>query len=158
MPSTAILYTDSDTVRALAGLTANEVTDPALLSMQLEKALSVDLIRWVPTHADIKTAGMASGAVAGAVLQWDLLQLYASHFCAVRLLQSPMHIPLQKGNGKDTAKRFDETILLQSVTDLSRSRDEYRDQLLELIEAPAAITDTGLFKRAVPISDPVTGV
>ena len=148
-------YTDTDKVRAVAGLTDNEVDDATLQAMGLSTVVLADLHTWLPTHATIKAEGEAPAPTPEQALRFDVLKLYATTLAAMTALQSSMHIPQQKSNGKDTAKRFSDSALKDAIGALQARLDKYRNQLLELI-SPIGAVSSGLFAIATPTYDPVT--
>jgi hypothetical protein len=148
-------YTDTGTVRATAGVTDNEVDDDTLLSMQLGLAISADLYLWLADPAAVKAEGEGTGATPEQKQKWNLLQLYVASFCAAKVLESSMHLPAQKTNGKDAFKRFSDKTLAEAVASLRRRAADYRLQLEKII-APSTGGDSGLFARASPAYDPVT--
>ena len=148
-------YTDTDQVRAVAGLTDNEVDDATLIAMGLVTVVSVDLSTWLPTHGTIHAEGTAPAPTSEQVLRLDALKIYATTLAALTTLESSMHIPQQKGNGKDSAKRFTDKTLRDAIDALKARQEKYRTLLTEML-TPVGSVSSGLFARATPTYDPVT--
>lgn len=152
-------YTTTIKVRAIAGVTDNEVDDDTLLSMELDQALLADLYPWIPGHKALWEGGADDATPPANDDQKQIRRLilyYAGRFCALALLGSSMHLPQQKSNGKDTAKRFSDDALEIAKMELRQQLDNTRRQLLELIEPSTASSGSGLFAVASPDADPVT--
>lgn len=152
-------YTTAIKVRAIAGVTDNEVNDVTLLSMDLDQALLADLYPWLPGHKALWEAGKSDASPAPTEAQKQvnrLIELYAGRFCALGLLSSSMHLPQQTSNGKDTAKRFSDDALEIAKIELRSQLDKARRELTELVNPAPAFSGSGLFVIASPNSDPVT--
>ena len=148
-------YTNSDAVRAAVGVTDNEFPDTALSSLLLEKALYLDLYQWVPTHAAVHAAGVASGATTEAQMKASSLELYSTWFAARQIANTPFGVLNKITDGKEEVARFlDAKVLAQVAAHASSQLAEYRQQLEDL-QGSAAVT-VSVMGAATPSYNPVT--
>lgn len=151
--SAAILYTNTDAIRAAVGVTTKEYPDGMLKDQGLETQIRVDVYGWLPTHATLYATGTANGATDAEVHQKDLLVLYCVFCGAVRLVEMIMAAREKVGDGKSEVQRFDIdwAALLEA---LNKRKDSYRAELEELVNPTDATI--GYFGLATPDYDPVT--
>jgi hypothetical protein len=146
-----ILYTTTDEIRAILGVTANEVKDEALVSMLLEKRLQSDLYGWLPGHAAVYAAGQAVGATDEEVNKQRTLQLFSAYFCASHVDFFQLSIPASIGDGKNILKRFEGIDFDALSAKLRGIAEQYKDDILDgVLGTPV------LFGISVPDYDPVT--
>jgi hypothetical protein len=144
-------YTNTDEIRAIIGVTPNEVKDTALGNMMLEKRLLSDLYSWLPTHAAVYDAGAASGATDAEENAQRNLQIYSAYFCASHVDFFQLSIPASIGDGKNILKRFEGIDFDELSAKLRGVAEQYKAEILDdTVGVPE------LFGLSVPDYDPVT--
>ena len=150
-------YTTTDAVRGAIGLTPNDIPDSSLIDQQLGLELDADLSVWLPTHAALYAAGIASGATSVEKLKAAYITLYAQWFCAASVVtQMTLGIPMMISDGKDELQRFTGLDLEALMDRVVARRDMYRNRLAEG-EGQTAVTSVSIMQAGVPDYDPVTG-
>ena len=150
-------YTTTDALRGAIGLTVSDMPDAVLTGQQLDLELDVDLMIWLPDHATLYAAGMASGATASDKLIAAYIQLYSQWFCAASIVtQMVLGIPLAISDGKSELKRFDSIDLDDLALRVGAKRNAYRNLLAET-QGQVEVTSVSLMKAGIPDYDPVTG-
>lgn len=151
----AVLYTDTARVVSVLHVDDDDLVpgmlDPAGLAMEL----SVELFDWLPDHAAVKAAGVASGATPTAVQQWDCLRLWCAYRAAASLLANPLSIRKTVSDGISTDDRFplDLPAMLQ---DVKQKAAYYQATLVKSRTAVAPVFAAKLTSDT-PAYDPVTG-
>lgn len=145
-----LLYTNSDSVRAAAGVSEAEFPDPFLAARNLDMELRMDLQSWLPTHSAI----FATTTTEEEQRLHDALVLYSMNFLAAQLLSSPLSVLSELSDGSNSMKRaagFEEALRI-----VGAAARKYRDLLLEATtgQTPAPWSPLGLSE---PSYDPVTG-
>jgi len=150
-------YTTTAAVRGAIGLTASDIPDAILIDQQLGLELEADLSEWLPTHAALYAAGIASGASAEEKLIASQIILYAQWYCAAQLInQMILGIPMLVSDGKSEMRRFP-TLDLERLAELvDAKRDMYRTRLLEG-QGQQAVGSVSVMQLSTPDYDPVTG-
>lgn len=144
-------YTNTDEIRAVIGVTDNEVSDDQLLDMLLEKRLLSELHNWLPAHAALFDTGAASGATADAENDKRNLEIYSAYYCASHINFFQLAIPNSAGDGKNAFKRFEGVDFDELSAKLRGEAEKFKDAILE--------EETGvpaLFGISSPDYDPVT--
>jgi hypothetical protein len=150
-------YTTTDAVRGAIGLTPNDIPDASLIDQQLALELEADLSVWLPTHAALYAAGIASGAASADKLKAAYINLYAQWFCASSVVtQMTLGIPMMVSDGKSELQRFTSLDLDALMERVVGRRDLYRNKLAEG-EGQAAVLSVSIMQAGVPAYDPVTG-
>ena len=149
-------YTNSDAVRGAIGLTDNEVTDGMLADQNIDKALTLDLDEWLPTHATIYADGISGTPTADQVTQWSLLQLYSMWWCACRAAKMVLAIPEKITDSKAEMKRFNDLDLKAIADEACGQATIYQGQLQGELGETSETTRYGLMGSASPNYDPVT--
>lgn len=153
--SIAILYTDSDAIRAAVGITDVEISDAMMQSQMMETQIKTAVYKWLPTHGTIYAAGTAQGATEQEVHLKDLLVMYCMYFGAVRVVEMIMAMRQKISDGKSQLERFDiDWLALLEL--LKQRRDQAQDALEEILNP----SDGGpaYFGLVTPDYDPVTNV
>lgn len=150
-------YTTTDAVRGALGLTPGDIPDSSLIDQQLALELEADLSVWLPTHATLYAAGIASGAASTEKLQAAYIQLYAQWFCASLVVtQMTLGIPMMISDGKSEMQRFPSLDLEALMDRVVGRKDLYKTRLAET-EGQAETLSTTIMSVGVPDYDPVTG-
>ena len=150
-------YTSTDAVRGALGLTPSDIPDSSLIDQQLGLELEADLSVWLPAHATLYAAGMASGATSAEKLKAAYITLYAQWFCAASVVtQMTLGIPMMISDGKSELQRFPSLDLEALMDRVVGRRDLYQTRLAEG-EGQAAVLSTSIMQAGVPDYDPVTG-
>lgn len=151
--SVAILYTDTDAIRAVTGIKEVEISDSMLTDQQLERQLKTALYGWLPTYATVYSAGVAGGASADEIYRKDLLVSYCLYFGAVRLVEMIMALRQSVGDGKSEVARFNLNWL--ELLEVFKDRLEEAKALLDELINPSS-GGPAYFGKASPDYDPVT--
>jgi hypothetical protein len=151
--STAVLYTNTDAIRAAVGISSTEIPDSMITDQQMERQVKTALYSWLPTYPALYTAGDAEEATDEQVYVKDLLVLYCTYFGAVRLVEMIMAMRQRVSDGKSEVERFNIDWL--SLLEALKGRlDEIQDLLEEVINPSHG--GPSYFGKAVPDYDPVT--
>lgn len=152
-----VLYTNSDAIRAVAGVDDHDVSDATLTARKLDLELSADLRVWLPTHATVYSEGTAPGATASEQDQANLLILYATYFCAAQVVENaPLSMLQSVGDGKNTQSRFSKADLTALRERLREKADQFRQALIDLVPGGVGATSLTLFSGVGLGVDPVT--
>lgn len=150
-------YTDSDAVRAVAGVSDVELSDDALQAMRLADMVVSDLNTWLPTHATVYSEGVVSGATAQQKTTKTHLELYTTLFAASKINLFKLAIKQSATNGKDALKRFEGTDFDALALRFAGEAHAYRKLIEAAVGATSDNTPTQIFGSASPSYDPVTG-
>lgn len=151
-------YTDTDAVRAVVGVTDNEVPDLMLTQQGMALSLTLDLGEWLPAHADIYAEGAAQSPTEAQLQKWQYLQLYAQFYCAASLIEfMQLAVPQMIGDGKDEMRRFTNFDFDKLLAKFKAAVARYKTRLLEASGAVADTAPPSLLGAAVPDYDPVAG-
>lgn len=151
-------YTDTDAVRAVVGITDNEVSDTMLTQQALDVDLTVDLGEWLPTHATIFAEGQSGTATAAQILKMQYLQMYARFFCALHLLQyMELAIPQMIGDGKAEMRRFADTDFDALRNRYAAALGKAKAALKASVGQSSTATPPSFASAGVPTYDPVEG-
>lgn len=148
-----ILYTDTNQIRSMLGLSEKDMSDAQITSRAIEKELSIDLASWVPTHLSVMTT---AGDLA------DSLQLYCTYFCAVLTVSGvKLAAPQAISDGKNSVSRFNLIDFDRLKVELQERQAFYKRFVINGVAALAATSATPatrspLFSVANLASDPVT--
>ena len=115
--ATAILFSDTDAIRAALGVTTKEIPDSLLTGQQLEMQMKADLYSWLPTYQALYDAQDDSGATAEQAYIADLLTLYCMYWGAVRACEMMLAYRQKVTDGKQAVDRFqiDWKLLLETM-------------------------------------------
>ena len=143
-------YTDTDQIRAVLGVDTDDLSDEALVARRLASELNLDLLAWLPTHADIIFTGTPE--------QQDALGLYATYYCAAIIAISlKMAAPQTVSDGKNQMNRFSEASDWEKLQNSLNSRvGFYKKYLLDTLGTTSQSTFKP-FSLVTPSYDPVTG-
>lgn len=148
----AILYTNTDQIRSVAGLTVEDVSDAFLTARDMATELKVDLYSWLPNHAALH----ADTSTAAAQQISDCIGLYCTYTAAAWVLQSPMSLLAKITDGANAAERFQidweaaaERLLAKAAL--------MKQQLVDLTTTPSSGLTVKFFSGDTPSYDPVTG-
>ena len=164
MPSAITKYTSFDDIRAVLGVSTEELEDVTLsldlysnyLQMELE---DVDLT--LPdTYVTVKALPLPITAVQERFLQ--SVRLYATYSVAKHLTASlPLFSAKSVADGKATVQRFDNPYK-DTIAEVVRQCDKMRTRLIAALTAigstQAAATTLNYVTVSTPSTDPVTGV
>lgn len=151
-------YTDTDAVRAVVGVTDNEVPDLMLTQQGLTLSLTLDLGEWLPSHATIYAEGNAQSPTESQLQKWRYLQLYSQFYCATSLVEfMQLAVPQMIGDGKDEMRRFTNFDFDKLLAKFKAAVARYRTRLLEASGTAADTAPPSLLGAAVPDYDPVAG-
>lgn len=150
---TAVLYTNTDAIRAAVGVTDTEIPDSMVTDQQMERQVKTALYSWLPTYATLYATGSADGATEEEVYVKDLLVLYCTYYGAVRMVEMIMAMRQRVSDGKSEVERFviDWSALLEA---LKGRLDEVQSLLEE--EVNPSHGGPSYFGVATPDYDPVT--
>lgn len=152
-----VLYTDSDKVRAAAGIDDADISDADLTASSIAEELTVDLNGWCPTHASIQAAGTAPSPTAAEANQWLLLQLYCQ-FMGAAIVAGQAYRILQKiTDGKNQQARYNSLHWDEVQKALYEKAAKYRKLLEEALGTAGAAVDYPVMSASVPTFDPITG-
>lgn len=147
-----VLYTTSDQIRAVAGLSEEDVADSVIQARDMELELKVDLYQWLPNHDVLQ----ADTSTTQAQFISDSIQLYTAYRAAVMLLRSPMLILQKVGDGSNTAERF--AIDPAATADaLQAEADKLRGVISNVLVPPTTTVPVKFFSIDTPSYDPVVG-
>lgn len=142
-------YTDSDRIRAVCGITEEDLDDTQLLARGLDKELNIDLLSWFPTAADI--------AATGTDTQLDSLILYSTYFCAHLASQSLRMAATQKiTDGANALDRFANIDWDAMQSQLKERAAFYKQFIVTSVGATVAVSFS-MFSGVGLLVDPVTG-
>lgn len=151
-----ILYTDSDRVLSVTGLSPEDVSDPFIESKDLQRMLSVDLFPWLPTHATLYNESQALTATETQKYYGDCLILYCTYFCASKVVEALLGIMSKETDGQNEYNRFSSVDLRQLAQDLLTNASRYRHTLTDAL-ASNPVPNLQQFTVVAPTYDPVTG-
>jgi hypothetical protein len=154
-----LLYTDTDQVRSVLGLSSKDLDDAQLVSRKLDTELKLDLVSWLPTHAALYATGNDVGAADADKNIADALVMFSTYFCAGLVGMSlPLGAPQSISDGKNSMARFTPHAW-QELTSKSQERMSfYKNLLQELVStATGAVTNYSQFAGVGLSIDPVTG-
>lgn len=151
--------TTTDAVRGVLGADGlGELTDQALISINLPFEMQVDLDEWLePLKAvsEIIAEGTAAGATAEQVTAYRTLQLYGKYFCTYRVAVSTEYTLLEVLNDGQTESRRPKRDLEAFLARLLGLAGKYKAMLVE--DFGGAVSGPAVFFSAVsPAADPVT--
>ena len=151
-------YTGTDAIRAAIGVSDNDIPDKLLVDQRLDLELTVDLDLWVPTHATLYAAGIATGAAAEDRLKANYISLYAQWFCAAQVASNmKLALPQSISDGKAEMRRF-QTLDLAAIEIAAKSRVTYYKNLLSAAEgSTSTATPISFTSISSPVYDPVLG-
>jgi predicted component of type VI protein secretion system len=144
-----VLYTSSDSIRAVAGVSAVEFPDDVLSARNLEAELGIELLEWLPAHADVAAARSTPEEVALS----DALGLYCANYCAASLLR-PLALLTKVSDGKNSMERNVDYAEAARLTGAAARK--YRDYIQFKMTGEPPPTWSPLAVVA-PTLDPVTG-
>ena len=151
-----VLYSTSEQIRAVLGLSAIELPDALITDLGVEDQLYLRLERVYAEHAALATVIQAGGETAEQRTTWRALVLYVAYEAACSLLpQLQMVVAKRITDGDADMHRFGPDNLAQFSDNIRGKRDEY----LRLLNPEFFTTNAlGLLGLASPAFDPVTNV
>ena len=153
-----VLYTDSDRVLGVLGLTSEDISDEFFAARDLPRTLSVALYPWLPNHATYFVPDTNTGtATADAVFNSDCLVLYCTNFCAAKVARAILAIMVKETDGENEYNRLPNADLRKLAEDADSLAGYYRETLLSAIKSTLAATVVSQSTIVTPSYDPVTG-
>lgn len=102
-----ILYTDTDRIRSILGVSDQDIKDDQITARGLSKELRLDLLSWAPAHEALYYAGSLGSATDMEQSLADSLTLYSTYFCTVLVVKSlQLSAPQSISDGKNSMNRF----------------------------------------------------
>jgi hypothetical protein len=153
--TTAVLFTDTDAIRAALGVTTKELPDSMLTGQQLETQMKVDLYSWLPTYQTLYDAQSESGVTADQLQIVDLLTLYCMYYGALRACEMILSYRAKVTDGKQAVDRFavDWKALLETMKQRLADVRALLEGLLGI-----GTNKVVFFAKASPDYDPVTNI
>ena len=146
----ALLYTDTDRIRAVLGVDEKDLSDEQITARDLEKELRIELLSWVSNYAALMVTGLGTAATEVQVSIADALSLYCTYYCSIRAIKTlQMAAPQRVSDGQNALDRF-ATIDWQGLTlDLKELAATYKKYVQDntLTSTPkiySALTGVGL--------------
>lgn len=149
------LYTNSDRILSVLGLTSEDLDDTFFQSRDLARSLSVELFTWVPTHASVYKADNVSVTDAERY-QSDCLIMFCDYFGALKILEGVLGILEKETDGQNEYKRFSNLDIPYLTQKLTAEMARYKG-LLEQAITPTTTATVQFFTVSAPTYDPVTG-
>jgi hypothetical protein len=155
-----IIYTDTDQIRSVLGISRKDLSDEQLVSRNLEKELQLDLSSWVPNHALIYSSANSGAATDIQQNMADSITLYSTYYCA-KLVLTTLQMGLKKSisDGKNALNRFD-TVDWDKLYDRMSERVTFYRQYVtannQTISSVAPVSRV-MFSIVGSSRDPVTG-
>lgn len=150
---TSILYTSTDAIRAVVGVTEKEVPDAMITDQQLEMLLKTALYGWLPTYSTVYSDGTAETATGEQEYMKDLLVSYCMFFGGVRIVEMILALRESVGDGKSEVTRFD--INFGELLSTLKGRMEEAQATLKEVLNPTS-GSSPYFGVATPNYDPVS--
>ena len=150
---TSVLYTSTDAIRAVVGVTVKEVPDAMITDQQLEMQLKTALYGWLPTYSTVYSEGTSGTATAEQEYMKDLLVSYCMFFGGVRIVEMILALRESVGDGKSEVTRFD--LNFGELLSTLKGRLEDAQTALRGVLTPAS-SSTPYFGSAAPDYDPVS--
>lgn len=155
-----ILYTDTDFLRSLLGVSVKDLPDARLAARNLEKELTMDLNSWVSNHATLSDAINMGTATVEETAAFDAITMYSAYFCAKLVIPSlQLGASQAVGDGKNTLERFS-TMDWEKLTEQIGERVAFYKKVA-LANITLEVSTTATFKPFTLVGsayDPVTGV
>ena len=152
-----VLYTTTDTIRAVLGLTDRELYDKQITDLGVEDLVSIELSGIFPDHDTLKNAVENNSATPEELFLWKVLLQYVKYEAAAFLLPQFQMLVVQKiSDGDAENSRFQNNNLQDTIERILTMRDKYRNMLLELLEATIERPVFSVFATVTPGYDPVT--
>lgn len=152
-----LTYTDSDRVLGVVGLTFEDLSDEFFEKRDLTRILSVELFLWLPTHSTIYIDPAMVAPTAQAQFNSDCLTLYCTYFCASKILDAALSIPIKETDGVNEYNRFASIDLRALSKDINSQATYYRQVLLTAISSANVSVAVAQSTVITPTYDPVTG-
>lgn len=154
-----LLYTDTDQVRSVLGLTDKDLDDAQLVSRRLDIELKLDLVSWLPTYDALYLAGQEDEAEAEAVTIADALAMYSTYFCAGLVGMSiPLGAMQSISDGKNSLSRFTPLMWQELIATAQERAAFYKNLLQELVSsATGAVVNYAQLTIVGQSPDPVLG-
>lgn len=144
-----ILYTDTDAIRAVLGITEEDLEDAQLIARNLDKELNIDLLSWLPTVEDLVSIGTD--------LQVDSIKLYSNYYCAALVAQSlRLAATQQTSDGQNSLDRYSVIDWKEIIQEMRERASFYRSYLITSL-AETVISTFKPFASVGLATDPVTG-
>lgn len=150
---TSILYTSTDAIRAVVGVTEKEVSDAMITDQQLEMQIKTALYGWLPTYPTVYSEGTSDTATDEQEYRKDLLISYCMFFGGVRIVEMILALRESVGDGKSEVTRFDLNFG-ELLSTLKGRLDDAQAALKEAVNPSSG--GTAYFGSATPDYDPVT--
>lgn len=155
-----IVYTDTDQIRSVLGISRKDLSDEQLISRNLEKELQLDLSSWVPNHATIYSQAYSGVATDIQQNMSDSITLYSTYYCA-KLVLTTLQMGLKKSisDGKNALNRFDAVDWDKLYDRMSERVTFYRQYVVQnnTTVATTAPVSRIMFSISGSSRDPVTG-
>jgi hypothetical protein len=103
----SILYTDTDKLRSMLGVSDKDISDSQITDRGLDKELQFDLLSWVPTHSVKYRDGRLPNSTPEQKALADAISLYSTYFCSSLMVKSlQLATPQSISDGKNALSRF----------------------------------------------------
>ena len=146
----AVLYSDLTQIRAALGLTALELSDEAILDLELDAFVETVLDESFPDHAE--AISEADGGDAAQVKRGRMVRLLCAYETAVLLLPQLPAIMFQSISDGDASKtRFNR------LEEMSKAVTDTRNELANRLSADPAMKPLNPIGISTPAYDPVEG-
>lgn len=153
-----ILYTDTDFLRSLLGVSEKDLPDKRLIDRNLEKELSMDITSWMSNHAAISNLVNMGTATESEVATMDAITMYSAYFCAKLIIPSlQLGVAQAISDGKNSMDRFS-AVDWDKLNDRMSERVAFYKKIAQgymSLPEPSQTTFSP-FSIANPASDPVT--
>lgn len=107
-----ILYTTTDQIRGCIFTSADDLPDSLFQSTLLVRELTLDLDKWLPTHATL----VADTTTPRATRIGNLIKSYATYWLAFTLVDTlPVSLPKTIGDGKVTREVTPDSVTLRET-------------------------------------------
>lgn len=157
-----IMYTDSTKVLGVLGLSVEDIaedensSDVALASLDMDKALAIELELWLPAHNSIYVEEGLSISTQDR-LNSDCLVLYSTHYCAAIVADAGLRIMSKESDGQNEYTRLG-GLNLTTVADTMRKKAAYyRQTLADFLVSTVSTPTVATMSILAPAYDPVTG-
>ncbi len=144
-----------DTVRALLGLTLEDVDDTALSSFLVEQDVTLDLLKWFPDYTTVLDSSYPDQSKL-ALLELSL-NAYIKYYSAWIVSFALEGMMLKKlTDGENEGQRSDK-INYQQIRDNLRIKAELlKKDISEAVAPDISVSQLSLFSVVTPSYDPVT--
>lgn len=152
---TDVLYTTTDKIRAVLGVSDTELTDAQITNLSVAEQLELKLNKLYPDHVALKAVIDATTATDEQKLIWKNILLWCQFAGAVCMLPSVQFWIAQKiTDGDVEMQRFQKDNLQDTIDRITGMQDQYANEINPDVGGAGA--STTLFSIVEPDYDPVT--